>query len=152
VSRGRLQLASLPTGASFPQPAEHQGRAGQYHQLALAAAAVLPQWGPGEVHLQVLIPQPLAATCKRIRFEIGGVLLPSQCTDALKLRPWVDQLYVVGGLHHAKPLIQGAELLPCRGLLMEGTGGQGSQQGSLQWELVLCVRWHPAPVGQEVCT
>jgi hypothetical protein len=43
---------------------------------------------------------------------------------------------------YLKPLVQGAQLLPC--------SIQPAEDEEEQWELVLCVRWPPGSQGQKV--
>jgi hypothetical protein len=149
------QLAPSLTLASGPVSADEQLEAAPatvHNQFDLAAAEVLPVWGPDCSYLKVPLPQSMALACKGVRLEIGGSLLPARCFDSLWLQPSKHQRlqYEVAGLYSLKPLLQGAELLPCKATLLQGSDvamGRGSHP---HWELVLRVRWPLAPVGQKV--
>jgi hypothetical protein len=156
-SGSREQPASPLTIDSGPVSADEQQEAAPatiHHHVDMAAAEVLPVWSRDDSYLQVSLSQTMALACKGVRLEIGGVLLPARCTDQLWLKPSQHQRqqYEAAGLYSLKPLLQGAELLPCKATLLQGSDvamGRGSHP---HWELVLRVRWPVAPIGQQVHT
>jgi hypothetical protein len=146
-----------PASLTTSQPASEQ---------LLSAAAVVPYWDKKDQYLQLNLPQHVADACVGIQLEVGGVLLPKACTRQLSLRRLgahgLIAVYQIIGLQHVKSLVHGAQLLPCRAVRLEAvqaeqeqvektTGQEGClEQDRAHYQLVVCVQWPAAPVGQQV--
>jgi hypothetical protein len=122
---------------------------------------VLPFTDPKGEHILFEFLPDLVPSARRVRLEVNGFLLPASRTrQQLSLRPVPgaeEQYTEVAGLYTLRQLIHGAQLLPCKALSLDAqqgghsaeSGGGGEEQQHL--ELVLCVHWPLAPVGQQVC-
>jgi hypothetical protein len=133
---GSMQ-ASIAQGVGHPETASHSS-------LMSAVENVVPTWD-AKGRLLLALPETWATRCSGVRLEIGGVLLPAVCTEQLSLhsKPGAGRAIVAAGRHHTTHPILTAELLPCKAL-------PGTQDDEGRFELVLCVRWAPAPVGMQV--
>jgi hypothetical protein len=156
-----LRQGQATCGSGMPQPASTAQvqpppaaptpsvEAGDCHllqnELMGAAAKVVPRWDWQGAYLVLHLPDALVEACDCVRLEVNNQLLPTRCTQGLDVTPSQtagSHLYRVTGLQNLKPLVQGAELLPC--------STQPAEGGDDGWELVLRVKWPPALPGQKV--
>jgi hypothetical protein len=124
---------------------DEQGQQQQQQHSSLQAVYVIaeeraPQWSKDGCHLIVQLPggRP-AATCRGVRLQLGGMLLPATVTDSASIQRTSHGMYKVAGLWAVKPLLQGATLQPC--------GAVDVQDG---WVLVVRAEWEVAKFGQQV--
>jgi hypothetical protein len=131
-------------------------------ELLAAVEQVVPCWEDNTGNLLLDMPQHLMQACRAVRIEVGGALLPALLTQHLRLQPvaGTNQQHLLFGIQHYNCLVQGAELLPCRALMVKSyqSSRDGEGEGVLQqadralprFELVLRAWWPPAEPGQKV--
>jgi hypothetical protein len=146
--------------ASSDQGEEEQGQAGEMvptwaipkHEFLEAAWAIARR----EL-LLVPMPRRVGRHIKSVRLELGGVLLPAECSQSLRLqyRPQQQVLVVSGSLSYVHllvgptqrrarhALLDSATLLPSQ---LQG-GGEGGAEPSC---LVIRASWPLAPPGRPV--
>jgi hypothetical protein len=112
--------------------------------LQRAAEAVVPSWDEDSAYLILPLPSALAHVWARIRLEVGGVMLPPALTERWRVAhvqkhgQGQGAPYCIKGMYwDVKGWLSGAQLLTCSARMCD--------EQPDQWELVVRVRWPPAP-------